>query len=59
MRALVVVVRAILVHVYLEVALVDDKHPVQAFRRQLPIQRSACAFALGAISGVRITHRTE
>ena len=24
-------------------------------RRQLPIQRSACALALGAISGVRIT----
>src|SRR6266545_7351709 len=38
----------------LELSAVEDEHPVKALAPTLPTQRSMCAFAFGARSGVRI-----
>ena len=55
MRALVVVVQAILMDDRLQVALVDDQYPVEAFSTAAPDPALRMFVSSGAISRVKIT----
>jgi hypothetical protein len=54
-RALAVVVQTVLIDDRFEAALIEDEHPIEAFTPAAPDPALACTFAMGAISGVRIT----